>query len=83
MNQDNISEEPKFNIGDLVTYIYSNSSDTHPRVGMIVNSFKVEFDLPEESTFADYFYEYDVLWIGKNYATVMFEMFLQKYEYEE
>jgi hypothetical protein len=83
MNQDNISEEPKFNIGDLVTYIYSNSSDTHPRVGMIISSFKVEFDLPEESTFADYFFEYDVLWIGKNYATVMFEMFLQKYEYEE
>ena len=80
MNPNNISEEPKFNVGDLVTYIYSSSCDTHPRVGMVISFFKVEYPLPEESPFLDYFYEYDILWVGKNYASVMFEMFLEKYE---
>ena len=83
MNPNNISEEPKFNVGDLVTYIYSNSSGPYPRVGMVIGFFKVEFILPEESPFSDYFYEYDILWIGANYASVMFEMFLEKYEYEK
>ncbi len=83
MSLKNISEEPKFNLGDLVTYIYSNSSDTHPRVGMVISFFKVELTLPEDAPFTDYFYEYDVLWIGSNYASVMFEMFLEKYEHRD
>ena len=49
---------------------------------MVISFFKVEFLLPEESPFSDYFYEYDVLWVGKNYASVMFEMFLEKYEHD-
>jgi hypothetical protein len=82
MNPKNTSEEPKFNLGDLVTYIYSNSSDVHPRVGMVIDFFKVDLDPLEEAPFVDYFYEYDVLWIGENYTSIMFEMFLEKYEYE-
>ena len=83
MNQDVISEDPKFKLGDLVTYVYSNSSDTHPRVGLIIGFFKVELVIPEESPFLDYFYEYDVLWIGKKYSSIMFEMFLEKYQHEQ
>tara|TARA_R110002012_G_scaffold272365_1_gene457876 strand:- start:383 stop:634 length:252 start_codon:yes stop_codon:yes gene_type:complete len=83
MNPSNISEEPKFNVGDLVTYIYSSSCDTHPRVGLIIGFFKVEMILAEESPFTDHFYEYDVMWVGENYASIMFEMFLEKYEHEE
>ena len=83
MNPNNTSEEPKFNVGDLVTYIYSSSSDVHPKVGLIISLFKVEMVLPEESPFVDYFYEYDVLWIGSSYASIMFEMFIEKYEHEK
>tara|TARA_R100001443_G_scaffold66769_2_gene75755 strand:- start:1034 stop:1285 length:252 start_codon:yes stop_codon:yes gene_type:complete len=83
MNPSNTSEEPKFNIGDLVTYIYSDSSDIHPRVGLVVGLFKLEFELPEETTFTEYLYEYDIMWVGHNYASVMFEMFLEKYEHEK
>ena len=83
MNLKNTSDEPKFHVGDLVTYIYSSSSDKQPRIGIVIGFFKVEFILPEESPFTDYFYEYDVLWIGANYASIMFEMFLEKYEYEK
>ena len=82
MNPNNTSEEPKFNVGDLVTYVYSSSSDTHPRVGLVISFFKVEMILPEESPFTDHFYEYDVMWVGANYASIMFEMFLEKYEHE-
>jgi hypothetical protein len=83
MNPSNTLEEPRFNVGDLVTYIYSSSCDIHPRVGLIIGFFKVEIALPEESPFVDYIYEYDVMWVGTNYASVMFEMFLEKYEHEK
>ena len=83
MNPNSISEEPKFNIGDLVAYVYADSSDSHPRVGLIVGFFKLEFELPEETTFTEYLYEYDVMWVGQNYASVMFEMFLEKFQDDE
>ena len=83
MNPKDISEEPQFNIGDLVAYIYSDISKTHPRVGLVIAYFKVEYDVPEETAFLDYFYEYDILWIGEKYSSVMFEMFLEKYQHDK
>jgi len=44
---------------------------------------KVDIQLPEEAEFLDHFYEYDVLWARRGYTSIMFEMFIEKYEYEK
>ena len=83
MNQNNTSEESKFNIGDLVIYVYQDSSNKQPEIGLVLEVIKVDYDLPEESIFAEHFYEYDIMWCNKGYSSVMFEMFLAKYEHEK
>ena len=82
-NPNSTSEEPKFGVGDLVCYIYQSSTEIYPEVGLVLEVHKVDLILPEESTFAEILYEYDVLWTGRNYTSIMFEMFIEKYQYEK
>ena len=82
-NPSSTSEEPEFNIGDLVCYLYRDFSDREPDIGLITAVVKVDIQLPEEAEFLDYFYEYDVLWARRGYTSIMFEMFIEKYEYEK
>lgn len=82
-NTSDTSEGPKFKVGDLVYYVYRSSDDPLPDIGLVIEVSKIEFVLPEESSFIDHFYEYDILWTNRGYATLMFEMFLEKYIYQE
>ena len=78
-NLSSTSEEPKFSVGDLVSYIYQTSTEIYPEVGLVLEVHKVDLILPEESSFA----EYDILWTGRNYTSIIFEMFIEKYEYQK
>ena len=82
-NVKNTSLDPEFEIGDLVCYIYQTSSDLNPQIGLVMQVNKVEISLIEESQFVEHYYEYDVLWTNQTHVSVMFEMFLKKYEYQK
>tara|TARA_R110000824_G_C14792073_1_gene633411 strand:- start:5 stop:274 length:270 start_codon:yes stop_codon:yes gene_type:complete len=82
-NLSSTSEEPKFSVGDLVSYIYQTSTEIYPEVGLVLEVHKVDLILPEESSFAEILYEYDILWTGRNYTSIIFEMFIEKYEYQK
>ena len=79
MTVENTLQNAKFKIGDLVEYVYYTMDSQFPRLGIVVNLIKMDFQIPEEPNFMEYFYEYEVLWVGDAHPVLVFEMFIEKY----